>query len=252
MGLEIGGPSGMFGPTGLFPVYAVSARVDNCNFAVHTTWEGQISEGITFQFSAQKAPGRQYIAEADDLEQVPSDSYDFVLSSHCLEHVANPLKAIAEWKRVLKEQGLLVLVVPHKDATFDHRRPVTSLDHMIEDLERQVDKADMTHLEEILSLHDLAQDPEAGDIEAFTQRSARNAENRCLHHHVFDTCLAVEIMHYSGLQILTVEALSANSILVTAKNPRRGQATDNRRFRGIGMERCWQSPFPSDRRSAER
>ena len=47
------------------------------------------------------------------------------------------------------------LVVPHKDKTFDHNRPVTSLNHLEEDLDNDVDEDDLTHLPEILELHDL-------------------------------------------------------------------------------------------------
>ena len=39
-------------------------------------------------------------------------------------------------------------------------------------------------------------DPAAGDAEAFKARSLDNAANRCLHHHVFDTDLAVRLGEY--------------------------------------------------------
>ncbi len=120
---------------------------------------------------------------------------------------ANPLQALSEWTRVLREEGLLVLVIPHKDGTFDHRRPVTSLAHLIQDFEQQVTEADLTHLEEILRLHDLTKDTGEGDFESFRQRSIKNLDNRRLHHHVSNTSLAVEVIHHIGLQILAVEAI---------------------------------------------
>ncbi|PYL73305.1 MAG: hypothetical protein DMF22_01865 [Verrucomicrobia bacterium] len=36
---------------------------------------------------------------------IPSGKYDFLLASHCLEHMANPLCAFQEWLRVLKKKG---------------------------------------------------------------------------------------------------------------------------------------------------
>ena len=72
--------------------------------------------------------------------------------SHCIEHIANPLKAISEWKRILKDNGLILLIVPHKDKTFDHNRPITSLSHLIEDMKTDVQEDDSTHLPEILEL----------------------------------------------------------------------------------------------------
>ena len=42
-----------------------------------------------------------------------SGVFDYVFSSHCLEHVDSPVEAVIEWFRVLKEGGRLVLVVPN-------------------------------------------------------------------------------------------------------------------------------------------
>jgi|NOAtaT_7_FD_contig_101_887442_length_1061_multi_2_in_0_out_0_1 SAM-dependent methyltransferase len=247
IGLEIGGPSGIFGQRGQVPVYPVAGRIDNCNFGSHTVWEGVISEGNTFTFDNGKSPGRQYLAEASNLHCIEDSSYDFILSSHCIEHLANPLEGLAEWIRVLKQDGLLVLVVPHKDGTFDHRRPVTSLEHLIKDFDGHIDEGDMTHLEEILRLHDLSKDPGAGNFQLFQERSKRNVENRCLHHHVFDTRMAVEVVNYMGLQILAVELFHPYHIVIIAKRTERNQVVNNDRFRGINAAPCWRSPFPSDR-----
>jgi SAM-dependent methyltransferase len=191
--------------------------------------------------------GKQYIAEATNLGVIPHSVYDLVISSHTLEHIANPVKALNEWIRVLKTNGLLVLVLPHRDGTFDHRRPVTRIEHLMEDLNNDTGEEDLTHLEEILALHDLARDPRAGDFSAFASRSKRNLENRCLHHHVFDTRLAVEIVHCVGLQIFAVEVVRPYHIFVIARKQQAGEKVDNERFRGIGCVPVWTSPFPSDR-----
>ena len=42
------------------------------------------------------------------------NSQDAVFSSHCLEHVDDPINTIREWFRVVKVTGFLVLVVPHQ------------------------------------------------------------------------------------------------------------------------------------------
>src|ERR1051326_639742 len=41
-------------------------------------------------------------------------SQDAVHSSHCLEHIPNPATALAEWFRVIRVGGYLVLTVPHQ------------------------------------------------------------------------------------------------------------------------------------------
>lgn len=42
-------------------------------------------------------------------------SYDFVYSSHCLEHMVDPLVAVANWGKLVKLGGYLVFVVPDED-----------------------------------------------------------------------------------------------------------------------------------------
>lgn len=45
---------------------------------------------------------------------VQNNYYDFVYSSHCLEHIKSPKNALNEWIRILKPGGLLILHLPHK------------------------------------------------------------------------------------------------------------------------------------------
>ena len=51
--------------------------------------------------------------EADVLElPLKNQSVDGILAKHLLEHVVDPIKALTEWKRVLKENGKLVVLCP--------------------------------------------------------------------------------------------------------------------------------------------
>ena len=246
-GLEVGGPSGVFRANGVLPVYPWVAALDNCNFASRTEWEGFIVAGRSFRYAKDREPGMQYIAEMTDLSQIPSRTYDVLLSSHAIEHTANPVLALSEWIRVLKGGGVLVLLVPHKDGTFDHRRPVTTIQHLFEDFERSTREDDLTHLSEILTLHDLRRDPEAGSPGAFRQRSEKNIDNRCLHHHVFDTALVVRLLDRLQLRIHAVEAARPNHIIAIAQKPAAGEVPDNHRFTTADADFHRDSPFPSDR-----
>lgn len=216
-GIEIGGPSQAFSRKGVFPVYPMVGNLDNCNFRADTVWEKSLQQGKTFLFDPGKPAGRQYLAESTALAELPSGAYDFVLSSHMLEHTANPIQALLEWKRLLVDEGVLVLVLPDKRHTFDHRRPVTTLMHLVDDFKAGMAEDDLTHLPEILALHDLGRDPDAGDVEAFRARSLRNVENRCLHHHVFDTQLAAALVGHVGLKVHAVEEIGPHHILLLAQ-----------------------------------
>lgn len=49
------------------------------------------------------------------LEGVANDTYDFVHSSHCLEHLNDSWIALANWIRVCKPGGYLVILLPDED-----------------------------------------------------------------------------------------------------------------------------------------
>lgn len=205
-GLEIGGPSAVFARRGIFPIYPSAAVVDNVNFSATTVWDYPPPAGLP--------PGAQYVLEATQLSGIPSGSYDFVASSHTLEHTANPLKAMQEWKRVIRPQGYLALVVPDKHRTFDHRRPMTTMHHLLADLERDVGEDDLTHVSESERLHDARRDP--GELCASVPLAQHNVETRVMHHHVFDVHLVAEVVGHAGFEILAIQVVRPCHIFALA------------------------------------
>jgi len=217
VGIEIGGPSSLFRTE--LPLYGAVKDLDGANFAQSTLWEGDLRAGQTFNFRPGSF-GRQYIADATHLSEIPSGKYDFLLSSNCLEHVANPLRALGEWRRVLKVGGALVLAVPRKESNFDHRRPVTSFQHILDDLRNDIGENDLTHLDEILALHDLSLDPEAGSFEEFKTRSAENLNNRALHHHVFDLALIKHLAAFSNFDVVQGFSTAKDHVILAVRSER--------------------------------
>ena len=53
--------------------------------------------------------------DAQFMAGVADETYDFVHSSHCLEHMNNPREALGNWLRILKPGGHLVVTVPDED-----------------------------------------------------------------------------------------------------------------------------------------
>lgn len=49
------------------------------------------------------------------LDNVPDATFDFLYSSHCLEHLRDPREALTNWIRVVKPGGHLVVGVPDED-----------------------------------------------------------------------------------------------------------------------------------------
>lgn len=53
--------------------------------------------------------------DAQLMEGVPDNTYDFVHSSHCLEHMRDPFEAFKNWLRICKPGGHIVVTIPEED-----------------------------------------------------------------------------------------------------------------------------------------
>lgn len=53
--------------------------------------------------------------DAQFLVSLADESFDFVYSSHTLEHMADPSIALQNWWRVIRPGGFLIVSVPHRD-----------------------------------------------------------------------------------------------------------------------------------------
>lgn len=192
-GIEIGGPSVVFDLQ--LPIYKKIRNLDGVNFSSSTMWEGELQSGKNYSFSKNKK-GFQFLSDGTELNDIEDSSYDFCISSNCLEHIANPFKALNEWKRILKKSGCLILVLPNKKHNFDHNRPITTFEHLLEDYNQNTSEHDLACLDEVLELHDLSLDIPAGDFKNFKARCLDNFNNRGLHHHVFDLDLMVKMVEF--------------------------------------------------------
>uniref|UniRef100_A0AC34FNB1 Methyltransferase type 11 domain-containing protein n=1 Tax=Panagrolaimus sp. ES5 TaxID=591445 RepID=A0AC34FNB1_9BILA len=60
-----------------------------------------------------------------------NETYDFVISSHAIEHFYDPIKTIEEWFRVIKPNGYIFMIIPHKERTFDRLKNRTTLNELL-------------------------------------------------------------------------------------------------------------------------
>lgn len=88
----------------------------------------------------------------DTLQNVADDSLDFLVACHVIEHTRDPIGAIQKAYSKLRKGGQLVLVVPDKTRTFDKKRPVTTLEHLIEDFKAYNVERDQAHYREFFAL----------------------------------------------------------------------------------------------------
>ena len=122
------------------------------------------------------------------------------------------------------------------------------LKKIIKEYERDVDENDFKHLDEILELHDRSMDLEAGTLTEFSERSRHNYENRCLHHHVFNTYLVADLFDYLELNIVGIEAIAPLHILIVAQKLQKDIIPDNRELLNHLHSYKWKTPFASDQR----
>jgi SAM-dependent methyltransferase len=68
--------------------------------------------------------------DAQLLSGIQADSVDFIVSSHCLEHLLDPYEGLKNWIRVLKPGGHLIITIPDEDLYEQGQWPSDkNLDH---------------------------------------------------------------------------------------------------------------------------
>ena len=115
-GIEIGG-----GAHADFGIDAINIANINNNINIYNNGE------IFFAGYLKKV---DLIYNGDDLP-FKDDTIDFVLTSHVIEHFYDPIKALKEWYRIVKKDGYILIIAPHKERTFDKNRNRTTLQELI-------------------------------------------------------------------------------------------------------------------------
>jgi ubiquinone/menaquinone biosynthesis C-methylase UbiE len=140
---------------------------------------------------------------------LPDNTLDYLVSSHVLEHLPDPIAALHEWHRVLRPGGLLYLVVPDKRYTFDQPRPITTAEHLLRDFREGTSVADASvHVDEFVFQTDwsrLSPTTAPADRPA-RQAAARDAYLRDLeqgrpidiHYHTFTPESLNAVLHAAG------------------------------------------------------
>jgi hypothetical protein len=91
---------------------------------------------------AATAPGHsaEWVADVDYVvpgsgswDIVPNGAFDWILSSHALEHTPNLIRFFNMMSSKLKAGGLVISVLPDKRRTFDAYRPITTMGRVIDD-----------------------------------------------------------------------------------------------------------------------
>jgi SAM-dependent methyltransferase len=123
------------------------------------------------------------VDDGEKLLTIAEESQDFIVANHFLEHCENPIRTIETHLGKLKPGGVLFYAVPDKRFTFDFRRPVTPLEHMVADYEEGPERSRAEHYEQWARLVV----GEEGESEAQSVARARELEAAAysIHMHVW-------------------------------------------------------------------
>lgn len=133
-------------------------------------WTPDESARLFPELDGAQFPSPDLVAnfDTDRLSVLDDESEDFVICSHLLEHLANPLSLLVDIHRVLVADGLAILILPDRRATFDSSRSPTPLAHLVRDYESGVSTVSAEHLHDFLEA--IGGDPEFAIQSALTPR----------------------------------------------------------------------------------
>lgn len=102
----------------LYPEYLKGGNA--CQFIAPTALQFCKGKGLDIGANKWPLPGATPI-DIDTVwtaMELPHGLNDFLFSSHCLEHLSNPIAALEHWKTRIRTGGVLFLYLPHPDMTY--------------------------------------------------------------------------------------------------------------------------------------
>lgn len=156
------------------------------------------------------------VDNAETLATFADNSQDFVIANHVLEHCENPIKAFENWLRVLKPGGVIYAAIPEKNHTFDRKREVTTLRHLLADYYFEPDHSLEAHYRDWFMNSEL-EGVSGEELERKVSASMKARNN--IHFHVFDFASMQELfswflkkrfpiehyeLHVNGSEVITI------------------------------------------------
>lgn len=159
------------------------------------------------------------IDNGETLASIADASLDFVIANHMIEHCQNPIFSLENWLRVLKKSGILYLAIPDKRYTFDCDRPVTTLDHLVQDYTEEPEWSKKSHFEEWSRLVSKVSENEVG-----IKTKELIDKDYSIHFHVWTQFEFLELLLYCNKKLffpLEIELIQKNGmelIVICKKN----------------------------------
>ncbi|MEO6098216.1 MAG: methyltransferase domain-containing protein [Fibrobacteria bacterium] len=123
------------------------------------------------------------VDNGETLATLPDGQEDFVIANQFIEHCQNPVRALVNMLRVVRNDGIVMLSVPDKRFTFDKDRPITSNDHILWECLNGTESTKRAHFAEFLGLD---RHPER-KVELEMELESMLAKDYSIHYHVWDS-----------------------------------------------------------------
>lgn len=178
-------------------------------------WEPEVNSSLFAELGGDPGfpkPDMLVDLDLDRLAGITDGSQDFVIASHVIEHLANPLAMLIDVHRVLRSGGLLVLLLPDRHKTLDRQREPTPLSHVVDEYNRDVREVDDAHILDYIigTLRSTGVErntASASEIDLHRRRS--------VHAHVWDADEFGEVLAFTtsefGLHWKVVDAMSTGA-----------------------------------------
>ena len=190
--LEIGGPSAL-----LKSFYSLLADYTVFNYEPAMSKHSQEGD---YNIVTGDATNPNIIKQLDT-------KFDLLITSHTLEHIANPIKALKIWKQLLTPGGVIMNIVPCKYHCWDRDRNYTTLNHIISDYNNDTPESDMTHVDESSCMVETRPS-------YYSDVGACN-EARIIHHHVYSKSVLSEMHFFSGFTEVFVDNIEDDKLQLT-------------------------------------
>lgn len=139
------------------------------------------------------------------LSTIESESLDFIVANHFLEHCEDPIGTITSHLAKLRAGGVLFYAVPDKRYTFDFRRPPTPLSHVIADHEDGGERSRRDHYLDWVRLVYPGDQGPPDEESAIAHAAHLDATSYSIHFHVWTQGDLLELMLHCRTQLGSFE-----------------------------------------------
>jgi SAM-dependent methyltransferase len=127
--------------------------------------------------------GVDIVDSGETLATLPDGQEDFVIAGQFIEHCQNPVRALVNMLRVVRNGGFVFLTVPDMRFTRDKARALTSNEHLLEECLRGTEPTRRSHFVEFARDSEGISDPAEAEKRADWLMSV----DYSIHYHVWDS-----------------------------------------------------------------